>query len=295
MELRQIEHFLAVVRHGSFTSAAAEIHIVQSALSASIRKLEADLGAPLFERTTRRVVPTEAGRALLPVAHQLVAGAATARGAVAAVLGLTRGRVAIGTIQALTMLDLPRALGEFRRGHEGVAIHVRDGLVPELTAAVRDGELDLAFLASDGPQPPELTVFGRWEQRLVLVSYPGHRLARRRRVRLSEVDGEPFVDLGGSGVQAMVRRRFADAGVRHNPVCEATHVPLLIELVAAGLGVTIVPELVAERAGLPYARVPDAGLTRTIYLAGRAATPANPAARALLTHLLDAAPPVARS
>jgi DNA-binding transcriptional LysR family regulator len=80
MELRQIEHFLAVVRHGSFTAAAQEIHIVQSALSASVRKLEAELGVPLFERTTRRVMLTEAGRALLPAAHRLLADALAARG-----------------------------------------------------------------------------------------------------------------------------------------------------------------------------------------------------------------------
>lgn len=82
MELRQLEHFLAVARDGSFTVAAQRIHIVQSALSASIRRLEAELGAQLFERTTRRVVLTEAGRALLPVAHRLVADIDLARGEV---------------------------------------------------------------------------------------------------------------------------------------------------------------------------------------------------------------------
>ncbi len=295
MELRQIEHFLAVVRCSGFTSAAQEVHIVQSALSASVRKLEADLGAPLFERTSRGVLLTEAGRALLPVAHRMVADADAARGEVAAVLGLARGRVSIGTIQALTMVDLPRELGEFRRRHEGVQIHVRDGLVPALAAAVADGSLDLAYLAADGPLPADLAVFATWRQKLVLVTHPGHRLAGRKRVDLSELDGEPFVDLSGSGMQEMVRRRFADAGLRLNPVCEATHIPLLLELVAAGLGVTVVPQRVAERAGLPHATVAKADLTRTIYLAGRSPVPSNPAARALLAHLTSQQPTTARN
>ncbi|GAB3895969.1 hypothetical protein GCM10029964_076660 [Kibdelosporangium lantanae] len=90
-------------------------------------------------------------------------------------------------------------------------------------------------------------------------------------------------------MRGMVVRRFADAGLRLNPVCGSTHVPLLMDLVAAGLGVTIVPRSVADRAGLPYADIRDVDLTRTIYLAGRQVELANPAARALLTHLLDRA------
>ncbi|MBN9747578.1 hypothetical protein DMP23_41880 [Amycolatopsis sp. A1MSW2902] len=105
MELRQVEHFLAVVRHGNFTRAAQDVHVVQSALSASIRKLEADLGAELFDRTTRRVTLTPAGEALLPLARQIAADVDSARGEVAAVTGLARGRVSIGTIQTLTVID----------------------------------------------------------------------------------------------------------------------------------------------------------------------------------------------
>lgn len=285
MELRQFEHFLAVVRTGSFTGAAREAHVVQSALSASVRKLESELGAPLFERTTRRVMLTEAGRALLPVANRVVADVEAARGEVSAVAGLSRGTVSIGTIQALTVVDLPRELGVFRTRHPGVRIHVRDGTVPELANAVADGELDLAYLAADGALREDLVSFAQWSQRLVLLSFPGHRLAHRRRVRLAELDGEPFVGFTGSVLQMMIGRRFADAGIRYHRVCEATHVPLLVELVAAGLGVTIVPLQVAERSGLPFATLERPAFTRAIHLAGRREEPVNPAARALLAHL----------
>jgi DNA-binding transcriptional LysR family regulator len=289
MELRQFEHFLAVARDGSFTAAARRIHIVQSALSASIRRLEAELGAQLFERTTRRVILTEAGRALLPVAHRLVADVDTARGEVAAVTGLARGRVSIGTIQTLTVVDLPKELGVFRGTYPGIQVHVRDGTVPGLVTAVTAGELDLAFLAADGRLPAELVCFAQWRQLLVLVTYPGHRLADRRRVRLAEIDDEPLVEYTGSVMRDMVVRRFTDNGVRLNPVCGATHVPLLVDLVAAGLGVSVVPKSVAERAGLPFAEIEDIDFSRTIYLAGRRTDLANPAARALLTHLLERA------
>lgn len=286
MELRQFEHFLAVVENGSFTGAAREAHVVQSALSASIRKLESELGAQLFERTTRRVMLTEAGRALLPVAHRVAADVVAARGEVSAVAGLSRGRVSIGTIQTLTTVDLPGELGVFRSRHPGVRIHVRDGTVSELAGAVGNGELDLAYLAYDGPLPDDLVSFARWSQNLVLLTYPGHRLARRKRIPLAELDDEPFVDFSGSGMQAMIGRRFADAGLRRNRVCEATHVPLLVDLVAAGLGVSIIPQPVAEKSGLPFAKIEQPSISRHVYLSGRPPEPVNPAARALLAHLV---------
>lgn len=86
-------------------------------------------------------------------------------------------------------------------------------------------------------------------------------------------------------MREMARRRFADAGLRHNPVCEATHIPLLVELVGAGLGVTIIPQSVAERAGLPFAKIEQVNFTRTVYLAGRLPDMTNPGARVLLEHL----------
>lgn len=288
MELRQVEHFLAVVRNGSFTGAAQDAHIVQSALSASIRKLETELGAPLFDRTTRRVRLTEAGRALLPVAQRIAADVVAARGEVSAVAGLSRGRVSIGTVQTLTVIDLPGRLGEFRRRHPGVTIHVREGMVPDLAADVRAGALDLSYLASDAPLPDGLVGFARWSEELVLLAFPGHRLESRRRIRLIDIDDEPFVDFRGSGLQTLIARKSAEAGVRHNRVCETSHVPLLIELVAAGLGVTILPRPVAERSGLPFASIEDGAFSRVVTLAGRQRELTNPAARALLAHLLEA-------
>ncbi|WP_406637844.1 LysR family transcriptional regulator [Amycolatopsis sp. WGS_07] len=284
MELRQVEHFLAVVRHRNFTRAAQDVHVVQSALSASIRKLEADLGAELFDRTTRRVTLTPAGEALLPLAHRIATEVDAARGEVAAVTGLACGRVSIGTIQTLTVIDLPAKLGEFRARYPGIRLRVREGTIPGLTAAVSDGELDLSYVG--GPLPEDLAEFASWQQNLVLLTHPGHRLSSRRRVRLAELDGEPFVDFTGSGLQVLVDHAFTEAGARRDQVCEATNVALLVDLVAAGLGVTVVPEQVAARSGLPFAHLTQPPLARTIYLTGRSANLTNPAARALLAHLL---------
>ncbi|QKV99610.1 LysR family transcriptional regulator [Streptomyces sp. NA02536] len=302
MEIRQLRHFMAVVTEGGFTAAARSELIVQSALSTSIRNLERELGADLFDRTGRRVVLTEAGRALLPQARALLAGARSAREAVAAVAGLHTGRVAIGTIQTLTCVDLPGELAVFHREFPGVQVSVRDATVDELTAALRAGELDLAYLAPDARELPEgLTVHATWHEELVLITAPGHPLAAAGRTLISDLAEEPFVDFrAGTGLETAVRRLAAHCGLRRRITCDVTQAGLLVELVRAGIGVAFVPRPIGERAGLPCVTVrqPDPG--RTVVLAGRGPRPRNPAAAALLDRLTgrgetvrDAAPAAA--
>ncbi|GGX26814.1 LysR family transcriptional regulator [Streptomyces malachitofuscus] len=288
MEIRQLRHFMAVVTEGSFTAAARAELIVQSALSTSVRNLERELGADLFDRTGRRVVLTEAGRALLPQARALLAGERSAREAVAAVAGLDSGRVAIGTIQTLTCVDLPGELAAFHDEFPGIQVSVRDATVDDLTEAVRAGELDLAYLAPDARELPEgLTVHATWHEELVLITAPGHPLARAGKTLISELAEEPFVDFrAGTGLETAVRRLAAHCGLTRRITCDVTQAGLLVDLVRAGIGVAFVPRPIGERAGLPCVTVrqPDPG--RTVVLAGRGSRPRNPAAGALLDHLM---------
>ena len=136
MELRQLATFVAVAEEGSFTRASDRLHIVQSAVSAGVRRLERELGAALFDRTTHKVELTDAGRALLPEARATLAAAAAARDAVDEVRGGVRGTVVLGTMQAQGMraIDLPGVLADFRNEHPGVA-----GADPPRRRLERDG------------------------------------------------------------------------------------------------------------------------------------------------------------
>ncbi|MET7274085.1 LysR family transcriptional regulator [Streptomyces flaveolus] len=287
MEIRQLRHFMAVVTEGSFTAAARRELIVQSALSTSVRNLERELGADLFDRTGRRVVLTEAGRALLPQARALLAGAEEARQAVAAVTGLAAGRVAIGTIQTLTCVDLPAELATFHRRFPGVQVSVRDAPVGELAEALRAGELDLAYLVPDaGTLPEGLTPYASWEEELVLITAPGHPLAEAGRTLIKDLADEPFVDFrAGTGLETAVRRLAAHCGLERRITCDVTQIGLLVDLVRAGIGVAFVPRRIGERAGLPCVAVRQPEPGRTVVLAGRGPLPRNPAAAALADHL----------
>lgn len=278
---------MAVITHGSFTAAARAELIVQSALSTSVRNLERELGADLFERTGRRVVLTEAGRALIPSARTVLAGTDAARDAVAAVSGLATGRVRIGTIQTLTCVDLAAELAAFHRVWPGVQISLREATTPELVAGVRAGELDLAYLAPDNAALPEdITAFASWREDLVLITAPGHRLATAGRALIRDLADEPFVDFrAGTGLETAVRRLAAHCGLERRITCDVTQIRLLVDLVRAGIGVAIVPRRIGEDAGLPCVAVRQPEPGRTVLLVGRAPRPRNPAAEALLGRL----------
>ncbi|MFB8207991.1 LysR family transcriptional regulator [Streptomyces sp. NPDC056010] len=287
MEIRQLRHFMAVITHGSFTAAARAELIVQSALSTSVRNLERELGAELFDRTGRRVVLTEAGRALLPAARTVLAGTDAARDAVAAVSGLAGGRVRVGTIQTLTCVDLAAELAAFHRLWPGVQISLREATTPELVAAVRAGELDLAYLAPDTAELPEgIAAFATWHEDLVLITAPGHPLAKAGRTLIKDLADEPFVDFrAGTGLETAVRRLAAHCGLERRITCDVTQIRLLVDLVRAGIGVAIVPRRIGEDAGLPCVAIRQPEPGRTVLLVGRAPRPRNPAAEALLGQL----------
>lgn len=243
--------------------------------------------ADLFERTGRRVVLTEAGRALLPSARTVLAGTDAARDAVAAVSGLATGRVRIGTIQTLTCVDLAAELASFHRLWPGVQISLREATTPELIAGIGAGELDLAHLAPDAAELPEgIVAFASWQEDLVLITAPGHRLATAGRTLIKDLADEPFVDFrAGTGLETAVRRLAAHCGLERRITCDVTQIRLLVDLVRAGIGVAIVPRRIGEDAGLPCVSIRQPEPGRTVLLVGRAPRPRNPAADALLGRL----------
>lgn len=286
MELRQLDHFVRVAERGSFTAAAQEVRIVQSALSTSIRNLERELGAALFERTTRRVLLTEAGRALLPTARRMLADASTAREQIASVAGVHSGHLAVGTMQTLTAVDLPAELASFHRAHPGVQITVWDALVSELLDAVVAGELDLAYVAPEEPLPKGLTSFTEWREELVLATSPDHPMSGSASVDLCDLDDEPFVMCrAGMGLEIAISRLVAQCQLEKRIACRVTQMSVLVDLVRHGIGVAILPRPLVEAAGLPCVPLIQEGAERTVMLIARSPEPVNPAAVSLLNHL----------
>lgn len=243
MEVRQLSHFVAVAEERHFTRAARRMNIVQSGLSASVRALEEQVGAPLFSRNTRRVELTEAGRVLLVEARRILAAVESARTAMADVQGLLRGKLGIGIPQSLSpYFDLPATLGRFHAAHPGVEIRLRQSGAVKLLEEVAECRLDLAFVPLPGAVPEGLSaqVFAR--EPLTLACAPGHRLADRERVALTDLEGETFVDFQQDwAIRILVDRAFAAARVSRKTAFDVNDVCTLFELVAHGLGIAVAP------------------------------------------------------
>ncbi|MEA2675417.1 MAG: hypothetical protein QOI92_2609 [Chloroflexota bacterium] len=294
MELRQLEHFVAVAEERNFTRAAERVVIVQSGLSASIRTLEAELGADLFVRSTRRVSLTAAGQALLPEARRTLASARAGRDAVAAVEGLQRGSLALGISQVLPpSVDLPAVIADFQRAYPAIELRLSQAAPSVQLAALREGGLDLCFIPLRDPAGPDLAVTVLHDDRLVFACAPEHRLASRQRIQLAEIADEPFIDFPPEWIiRQLVDGAFADARLRHHGTIEINDINTCLDLVSRGVGVTILPESAGVRAGGVALRPLARRLLWEFVVVRRADGPGNPAGRELLRRVLRDAPPV---
>ncbi|WP_225826001.1 LysR family transcriptional regulator [Streptomyces naphthomycinicus] len=287
MDLQQMRYVVAVAETRNFTRAAERCFVVQSSLSHRIAGLERELGVKLFARSSRRVEPTSAGAAFVARAREALAAADRAVADASAAAGVVRGRLAVGVIVTTAAVDVPELLQRYRARHPQVRVMLRSGRSDELAAAIRDGDLDIAFLGlpeDERPSGVESVVLDHDEH--VLVVAAGHRLAGAGPVTLREIAEETFVDfVAGTPARAQSDQAFAAAGLARDVAYEAGVVELITRLIARGLGVALLPSafvgpLVAGDPGLALVPVVD-GPHRVEYLAWSRFNP-SPATRAVL-------------
>jgi LysR family transcriptional regulator, transcription activator of glutamate synthase operon len=300
MELRQLVYFEAVARHGGFSRAGEQLRVAQPAVSAQIRRLEAELGTPLLRRTTRQVALTEAGELFLVRVRSVLEQLDLARAELGELTAVLRGRVRIGATPVLGTLDLPAALARFHRRHPSVTLTLRTGLIADLRDALDCGELDLVV----GPLHPGLDdshlAHPLAEESVVLATAPGHRAAARsaavrsaggrRAIALADLRDEPFVCLPrGTGLRAILTAAAARAGFEPRIEFEADTPANVRELVAVGLGVALLAESAALAPGpaIDVHRLEDAPEHPPIGCILPRRRAANPATRAFVEQLAD--------
>jgi DNA-binding transcriptional LysR family regulator len=292
MEIGQLRAFVAVAEEGSFTRAADRLHLVQSSVSAAVLALERELGAKLLARGNRRSELTDAGRALLPEARQVLAAVDLAEDAVRQVGAGLRGSVALGVMQAQAMheLNVPRLLADFRDDHPAVEVSVRHvGGSRQMAEDVREGQLDLAVLALPASELGGLEVAALAVEDVVLACAADHPLARKRKVDLAAIADETFVDFPpGWGTRVVSDMAFAARGIGHEVKLELNDTAGVIEFVRAGLAVALVPPSmftdVEGVALVPISPDPPAFATQLVWPADR---PQKAAAGALRERLIE--------
>lgn len=255
MDLRHLRYFQAVAEEGHITRAAARLGIQQPPLSQQIKALEEELEVQLFRRLPRGVELTDAGEALLSDARRILADVEAALARVRRTARGEQGRITIGfTSSAPFHPFVPRVLSTFRKANPQVSVALEEGGTAEMVADLQAERLDAAFIRSAVPDHAGIAVFELFEEPMVAALPRGHRLARGRGrgpgqgrppLALSDLAGEPVIlyrRASGPGLFDAIIGAFHAAGAAPNVAQEAPRITATLNLVAAGLGVTLVPQ-----------------------------------------------------
>jgi DNA-binding transcriptional LysR family regulator len=289
MHLRHLESFVAVADHLNFSRAADELHIAQPAVSQQIRALETELGMDLFDRIGKKVTLTEAGRALLPYARQILTLVNAAENEVRERDQLKRGRASLGAPPTVSIHILPARLMQFKQQWPGLEVTLREAGTQTLLGFIEDGKLDLAVAATDVlPESVESTPFLE-ETYLLAVSQRHPFLGKRQTVKLADLAAEPFILFPeGYKLREVTLRACRAAGFEPRVALDGGAMQSALEFVSAGLGVALVPELaLTDGSGIHAVRISDQTLKRELGLVWLKGRSLSPAARTLRDFLMQ--------
>jgi len=282
MELYQLGYFIEIARQRHFTRAAERLHMAQPALSQQMKNLEAELGTPLFIRGKKETQLTAAGKALLPRAEALLAQADAARAAVSDVAQVRGGKLIVAAIPSVCAGLLPDLLHAFGRKHPGVKLQLIEDSSERVAASVESGHADLGFLQL----PASKAAF---ESR-VLITEPfvalvaaSHALANEKEIPLKQLAGESFIFYKGRARDSALEA-CRKAGFEPHIACESGELETIRALVAARVGIAIVPELATTLLPKNTRAVPlkQPGLQRQIAAVWKKGGGLSPAASLLL-------------
>jgi len=286
MEFRHLRTVAAVARHRSFTKAADELYVAQSAISQQIRRLEAELGIEIFRRNSRSVELTEEGEVILAQAHRVLAEVDDLHSQLEELTGLLRGTVRIGGTYPFGPYDLYGVLADFRAKHPGVSVHMVEDTQEEMLAMVREDELDCAFASVD----PD--AIGRdfaatllWEDEFVAVCAVDHPLGQHSGITFEQLASEDLIThRDNSALRRRLEATLGKRGLEPRIAFVCTEMSAVRALASKGLGVAVLPRSVAEQDGPPIVLRPfrPEPITWPVALVWRATRRQPPAAKAFL-------------
>jgi DNA-binding transcriptional LysR family regulator len=284
-----------VAYHGSFSAAAEALSYTQSAVSQQIATLEAETGMALLERHPRGVTLTAAGQALVAHAEGILARLETAEAALSEIAGLRGGRLRMASFPTAGATLMPLAIATFRAAYPAVELTLAEGEPEQIVPRLRAGELDVALLfefADELPLPRDMTRVELLEDKMFLALARGHRLATRKRIRVEDLATDAWVQTSRSSPCArQVVRSCHAAGFEPNVAFESDDYQTVQGLVAAGVGVALIPELALSvvREDIVIHALSPAPPVRRVIAAAPAGARLVPAGPAMLGILEEAA------
>lgn len=251
MELHQLRYLVAIARAGSFSRAAAQCRVAQPSLSQQIQKLEDELGEPLFHRSAKGAVLTAAGEALVSRAERILREVEDACTEARDAGQLLRGRVAIGAIPTIAPYFLPKVLAAFSAENPGVELEIHEDTTAQLLQKITLMEIDFG-VASLPLERSEIEVRPLFSEELLLALPTEHALARRKAVRLPDLESERFILMKeGHCLGAQALNVCQQAELTPNVALRSAQIETINALVAAGFGVSLIPAMACATGSLP--------------------------------------------
>ncbi|MGI8470276.1 MAG: LysR family transcriptional regulator [Pyrinomonadaceae bacterium] len=240
MEIRQLKAFIAIAEAKTFTAGARLVHVTQAAISMQIRQLEDEFGVPLFIRTPRRVILTEAGELLLERARKILREHDTALMEVAEIAGAEYGRLRIGTASAMfATMQLPEILQKLKEKFPNAEINVVSGTSATLVEKISHGGIDIAFVSLP-VEASNIQTELLLSDEIVAIAHPNHPKAKQKVISAAALAGEPLI-LGerGGNTRRRIDEFFAQTGVKPNVVMELSRQSSINKMVEKNMGVGI--------------------------------------------------------
>jgi DNA-binding transcriptional LysR family regulator len=286
----QVRGFVTVASTGSFTHAAEALHLSQPALTTRIRQLEEALDLRLFDRNTRSVTLSEAGRMLLPIFLRLVGDLEGAVMKAREQVGRANNMIRLACLPSCAATLLPDLILQFRARFPEATFVVEDAINSQIRTLVRDGQVDFGIGAFENPEN-DLAFDPLFDDNLHVVFPLGHALASVERVTVSQLTQFPLILINrGSSIRQAVEEAFASSGLSTAPACEVTYMSTAVALVRAGLGVAILPSTAVEvrSEGIVARPVEDRAFIRSVVLIRRTAS----ATRTIVQQFIDTIRPL---
>ncbi len=246
MEIHQLRYFVAVAEEGSFSRAADRERVAQPSLSQQIQKLEAEVGQRLFDRLSRSVVITEAGKCLLEYARNILVEIGEARRCLDDLKRDIAGRLTVGSILTMAPYVLPKIIANFQTCYPKVDLEILEDTTERLASRLEDGTLDVAIL-STCQQSPALEPHPLGKEALLVLLPKQHRLAKKKKINWSDLTSEKFLLLHEVHcLSAQVCRLLAKHNLQPELALKGAQLTTIARMVATGMGVSVVPQMMVE-------------------------------------------------
>jgi LysR family hydrogen peroxide-inducible transcriptional activator len=287
MEIHQLRYFCAVARNGTFTRAAQAERVAQPSLSQQILKLEAELGAKLFDRLSKSARLTSFGTAFLPKAERILRELSEAKTEILEMSGKDKGEISIGAIPTVAPYLLPPVLSSFSSQHPGVVVNVIEDTTPVLLDRLQAGKVDLviAALPLDGMEVVALKLL---REPFFLVVPTSHQLSRRKMIRLEEIPKESRFLLLKEGhcFRDSTIEACRKSHISPNVVFESGQFATILGMVSASMGISAVPRMAVQSVrGCRFIQIGNPGATRSLAVATRSRHFKTRAEQVFLQHL----------